>query len=375
MIDIALAAIQGALGANVVGRMVRGVRATQVVPAPPTPGCLTAIVPVLDEALRIEPCLRGLLAADATVAEILVVDGGSSDGTIARVRAFAGGDARVRVIDASPVPPGWNGKAWGLAVGLGAATSEWVATIDADVRPTRGLFSALVAHAHRRRVDALSVATRQELADDVQAIVHPAMLATLIYRFGLPGREATRVADVQANGQCFLARRSLLVEHASFDRARTSRCEDVTVARALVAAGIPVGFYEADALVSVRMHESWHETWSNWPRSLTLRDAYARYGGWFGLTEVAVVQALPLPLAAAFARAHATASPAFAVAAILTIVRFGVLAGSARAYVRRPWTYWLAPLADVPVTIALVAAALRRTHTWRGRALVAAETP
>jgi dolichol-phosphate mannosyltransferase len=93
------------------------------------------------------------------------------------------------------------------------------------------------------------------------------------------------------------------------------------------------------------------------------------------LTEVAVVQALPLPLAAAFALAHATASPAFAVAAILTIVRFGVLAGSARAYVRRPWTYWLAPLADVPVTIALAAAALRRTHTWRGRALVAAETP
>jgi dolichol-phosphate mannosyltransferase len=309
------------------------------------------------------------------VAEILIVDGGSRDGTLARVRAVAGGDPRVRVIDASPVPPGWNGKAWGLAVGLEAATSPWVATIDADVRPTRGLFSALVAHALRRRVEALSVATRQELADAMQAIVHPAMLATLIYRFGLPGREATHVADVQANGQCFLARRSLLVEHASFDRARTSRCEDVTVARALVAAGIPVGFYEAGSLVSVRMHESWRETWSNWPRSLTMRDAYARYGGWFGLTEVAVVQALPLPLAAAFALAHATASPAFAVAAILTFVRFGVLAGAARAYVDRPWTYWLAPLADVPVTIALFAAALRRTHVWRGRVLVAAETP
>jgi dolichol-phosphate mannosyltransferase len=165
------------------------------------------------------------------------------------------------------------------------------------------------------------------------------------------------------------------VEHASFDRARTSRCEDVTVARALVAAGVPVGFYEAGDLVSVRMHESWRETWTNWPRSLTLRDAFARCGGWFGLAEVAIAQALPLPIAAALALAHATASPAFVVAAILTIVRFGVLAGSARAYVRRPWTYWLAPLADVPVLIALIAASLRRTHTWRGRVLVAAETP
>ena len=375
MLDAVVAVVQAVLGANVVARMARGVRATHIVPAASEPGSVSVVVPVLNEAERIAPCLRGLLAANSTVAEIVIVDGGSRDDTVARVRALVGHDARFRVIDAAPVPAGWNGKAWGLAVGLGAAHAEWVATIDADVRPSAGLFSALAAHARRRDVAALSVATRQELAGPLQAMLHPAMLATLIYRFGLPGREARRVADVQANGQCFLARRSLLVDHAAFDRARTSRCEDVTVARALVAAGIPVGFYEAGDLVSVRMYESWGETWANWPRSLTLGDAYARYGGWFGLTEVAVVQALPLPLAVALALAHATASPAFTVAAILAIVRLGVLAGSARAYVNRPWTYWLAPLADVPATLALFAAALRRTHVWRGRVLVAAEMP
>ena len=375
MIGVVVAVLQAAFGANVIARMARGVRATRVTPAAPAPGTVTVIVPVLDEADRIEPCMRGLLIADTSVAEILVVDGGSRDGTPAYVRALAAGDGRVRTIDASPVPPGWNGKAWGLAVGLRAAATEWVATIDADVRPGAGLFSALVAHARRRDVDALSVATRQEMAGPLVAMLHPAMLATLIYRFGLPGREATRVADVQANGQCFLARRSLLLDRNAFERARTSRCEDVTVARALVAAGVPVGFYEAGDLVSVRMYENWRETWKNWPRSLTLRDAYARYGGWLGLMEVAVVQSLPLPLVGALALAHATASPAFAVAAILVIVRFGVLAGSARAYVKPPWTYWLAPLLDVPALVALVAAQLQRTQTWRGRTLVPAETP
>jgi dolichol-phosphate mannosyltransferase len=52
----------------------------------------------------------------------------------------------------------------------------------------------------------------------------------------------------------------------------------------------------------------------------------------------------------------------------------GVLCGAARAYVQRPWTYWLSPLADVPVALALFASALRRRHTWRGRELVLAET-
>jgi dolichol-phosphate mannosyltransferase len=53
--------------------------------------------------------------------------------------------------------------------------------------------------------------------------------------------------------------------------------------------------------------------------------------------------------------------------------RIGVLVGAARAYVTKPWTYWLSPLADLPVAFALFASALRRRHTWRGRELVPAE--
>ena len=90
---------------------------------------------------------------------------------------------------------------------------------------------------------------------------------------------------------------------------------------------------------------------------------------------MAVAQALPLPLAVGLAFAHATGSLTFTVAAILTCVRAGVLAGAARAYVQPPWTYWFSPLADVPVALALFASALRRRHVWRGRELILAEAP
>ena len=378
LLDATCALVLGAFGARVIFGLARGAGATRIRPAAnvAAAGAISVIVPVLDEADRIAPCLRGLLASGAEVGEILIVDGGSRDGTIACVTQQCLGDARVRVIDASPVPEGWNGKAWGLDVGLHAARSgaTWIATLDADVRPAAGLFSAMLAHAQQRNVAALSVATRQLVAGVLTAIVHPAMLTTLVYRFGVPGREATRIADVQANGQCFLATRALLLAHGAFDCVRASRCEDVTLARSLVASGIPVGFYEAGELVSVQMHRDWRDAWANWPRSLTLRDRFARFGGWFGIAEVVFVQALPLPLVAALAAAHATGSLTFAVATILVFVRLGVLAGTARAYIRPPWTYWLSPLADVPVAYALIAAALRRRHVWRGRDLVLAET-
>jgi dolichol-phosphate mannosyltransferase len=377
-LDDLCALILAALGAGVILRMARGLRATTIGPAVAAQpaGSISVVVPVLDEAARIAPCLAGLLTAGPEVGEILIVDGGSRDETVAVVRRLTAGDARVRVIDASPVPAGWNGKAWGLDTGLQASSAgaRWIATIDADVRPAAGLFAAMAAHAQARNVAALSVATRQLLAGPLQAIVHPAMLATLIYRFGLPGREATAVADVQANGQCFLAARAVLLAHGAFASVRDSRCEDVTLARSLVAAGVPVGFYEAGDLARVLMHADWRETWRNWPRSLTLRDRFARFGGWAGLAEVALVQALPLPLAVVLALAHQTATATFDVAAGLAFVRYGVLAGAARAYVQPPATYWLSPLADVPVTLALVAALLRRRHTWRGRELVLAGT-
>jgi dolichol-phosphate mannosyltransferase len=333
------------------------------------------IVPVLDEAERIAACLHGLLLSGPEVGEILVVDGGSRDGTIAVLRAFSTPGSRVRVIDAAPVPEGWNGKAWGLDVGLraSAARAHWIVTVDADVHPTAGLIAAMVAHAQRRKVAVLSVAIRQLLGTPLMAVVHPAMLATLVYRFGLPGREATRVGDVQASGQCFLAERAVLIASGAFGVVRASRCEDVTLARALVAGGTPTGFYEAGDLVSVQMYATAAETWRNWPRSLTLRDRFAPFGGWLGLAEILLVQATPLPLALGLACAGATTSLTFGVAAVLVCVRAGVLFGAARAYVTKPWTYWLSPLADLPVAFALFASMLRGRHTWRGRELVLAE--
>ena len=61
------------------------------------------ILPVLNEAERIAPALASLVEQPEEVAEILVVDGGSSDGTQALVRRAAQSDPRVKLLDASPV--------------------------------------------------------------------------------------------------------------------------------------------------------------------------------------------------------------------------------------------------------------------------------
>ena len=333
---------------------------------------VSVIVPVLNEYDRLSPCLEGLIVQGEEVAEIVVVDGGSDDGTQQLVYAYSQSDSRVRLVDASPIPATWNGKAWGLQVGLHSVSpnSRWILTIDADVRPRPLLTCSLLVQAKRTGLAALSIATLQEIEGIGEGLLHPSLLTTLVYRFGMPGKIMRRVSEVQANGQCFLFTRDVLEACGGFEETRHSVCEDITIARALVASGYPIGFYEAGDLVSVNMYEHWRDTWHSWTRSLPMQDQYSGISTVIGLLEVALVQALPLPLLLLLAVTRVRSRWPGALNGILLVMRIGVLFGTARAYRRRPWSYWLSPLCDLPMTVQLVRNAIKRWHVWRGRVFI-----
>ncbi|MBC5801316.1 MAG: glycosyltransferase [Candidatus Eremiobacteraeota bacterium] len=378
----AFAAAQGLLGARVLGRMLATSAGDPIVVTAelrPPVTLVAAVVPVLNERARLGACLEGLLAQGRGLVQIVVVDGGSTDGTQALTRRYAARDARVQLVDAAPVGAGWNGKAWGLAAGLAATDPEaaWILCLDADVRAQPHLVSSLLAHAAHAYCDAFSAAPLFELSDAHEAVVHPALLATLVYRYGLPGNVARTPRDAQANGQCFFARRDLLVRTRAFAAAKTSRCDDYTVARTLVAGGAQVGFFEGGRLARVAMYASSADCWTNWPRSLALCDATtSRVALAVAFAEIALVQALPLVLVAAVAAKRArTDTFFFRVNVILAIARLGVLWGTRRAYARVPFTYWLSPLADVPALVRIVGATFERAPTWRGRTLVSQRRP
>jgi dolichol-phosphate mannosyltransferase len=117
---IPIAVAQTLLGIRVIWRMLRSTGGERIQPKEVWAGKerVSVIVPVLNESSRLSLCLEGLIAQGAEVVEVVVVDGGSVDGTQQLVCTYAGRDPRVRLVDASPIPALWNGKAWGLQIGL-----------------------------------------------------------------------------------------------------------------------------------------------------------------------------------------------------------------------------------------------------------------
>jgi dolichol-phosphate mannosyltransferase len=228
---------------------------------------------------------------------------------------------------------------------------------------------ALVAHADRYQLKALSVAAEQRVRGPLLGVLHPAMLTTLVYRFGIPGNATTDVDQVQANGQCFLIDRSLLGEVGGFESVLGSICEDVSLARAVAARGELVGFFMADGLVEVEMYRDGPDAWRNWPRSLPVRDRWSGPGTVVGWLEVLGAQGLPLWLAPLSWKLDGVRSFPTTTQLGLIAMRLGILLGTRSAYLRPPRTYWLSPLADLPVAARLLQMALKRHHSWRGRPL------
>lgn len=362
---------------HVIARLLRTGRGARIATVTmPQPGeRVSVLLPVLNEGARVGPCLERLAALGDEVREIVVIDGGSSDGTLSLIERFSGQDARIRLVDASPVPLDWNGKAWGLERGFEHidAASDWVLTVDADVRVGPSLVRSLLAHANTSGTDALSVATPQRVSGAAEAVVHPALLTTLVYRYGIPGMTTIDAEAVQANGQCFLARTRLLQEIGGFREGKDALSEDVSIARALARQGHPVGFHEpedGESLIRVEMYATWREAWENWTRSLPMRDRRSGPGWWLRMADLTLVCGAPLPILAALVRRDDGGGAGRALRQLnvgLVVMRWGTAFGMRRAYRDVPATYLLSPLVDPLVVLKMWQMALKRRHTWRGR--------
>lgn len=319
--------------------------------ASPPPGPVSVVIPARDEAERLGPCLEGLRGVDA---EVLVVDDRSTDATADVART--GG---ARVVDGRPLPAGWAGKAWALQQGLEAAAGEWVVFLDADTRPRPGLIPALVELAER--FDLLSAGPRFVCESPGERLLHPALAATIPYRFGPVDVDGwqPRPSRALANGQCVVTRRAPFLAGGGWARVHDELVEDVALARALRRAGLRIGFADAADLLGVRMYGSARETLTGWGRSLM---GPGLYGGFRTASDVALLWlAMALPLPRLLARRGTVLDVA------LLAMRLGIHGAMARSYRPRGLPYALAPLADLPVVGWLTWCALRPSRTWRGR--------
>ena len=365
--------------AILLSRLLKGaIRRSPLQPQPAVPdliGKVSAVVPTLNEAERITPCLMGLSHQSYELREAIIVDSNSKDGTQDLVKAAGQSDPRLRLITDDPLPPGWVGRPWALHTGYlhTSSHSEWFLGIDADTEPQAGLIASLVSVAEAEGYDLISLAPQFILQYPGEWCLQPALLMTLLYRFDSAGVDAVNSSRVMANGQCFLCRRSVLAKLDGYASAAGSFCDDVTLARNIAAAGYKVGFFDGSKVIKVRMYQGARETWNEWGRSLDLKDAASTAQVWGDVLFLLCVQALPLPLFLLSGyllysgNSYPIAIASFSLNAFLFLLRCGMSIAIASSYSGSSFWFWLSPLADGLAVLRILLSSLRKPTQWRGR--------
>ena len=349
-------------------------------PIPELVGKVTVVIPTLNEATRITPCLLGLSRQSYEVREFIVVDSNSVDDTQYIVKTKAETDPRFSLITDDPLPSGWVGRPWALHTGFlkSSPESEWFLGVDADIQPNSGLVASLVKKAEAENYDLISLSPQFILKYPGELWLQPALLITLVYRFGPTGTGSQTPERVMANGQCFLCRRSVLSEVGGYSSAKGSFCDDVTLARNIAAQGFKVGFLDGAEVLQVRMYEGMAETWQEWGRSLDLKDASPTAQVWSDLWLLSATQGLPLLIVLSYLLLSLPVDVSlssrfllFGLNLFLLLIRFALLLAIAPAYdlskAKFGWLFWLSPLADPFAVLRIFLSAMKTPTKWRGR--------
>lgn len=219
---------------------------------------ISVVVTVRDEATAVDRLLDLLLPQLArTGDEVIVVDGGSTDGTVAQLRRRAAGTDRVRLL----IRPG-AGISAGRNAGVRAARNPLVAVTDAGCEPAPGWLAALRS--------AAAEAEPAGLLTGVYRVAGSGPLQAALAAVGYPDPDELRHPSLLARGYGRLVGRafdptmptgrSMAFTVAAWRAAggfpeQLDTGEDVLFGRALVAAGTPAVLV-ADAEVGWRQRPS-----------------------------------------------------------------------------------------------------------------------
>jgi hypothetical protein len=237
---------------------------------PPVHEPVALLLPVRNEATRVEPCLRSVLAQTGLRdMRVLVLDDGSVDGTLDVVHRIVGDDARVQVLAGKPLPAGWHGKAHACQQLADASDASVLVFVDADVVLAPHAVAATVAMVRWTGLDLVSPYPRQLAVGAAERLVQPLLQWSFLTMLPLRVAErSARPALSAANGQL------LAVDAHAYRRAgghagvRDQMLEDLALLRSVKRSGGRGGVVDGSRLATCRMYDGWPAVREGYTKSL-----------------------------------------------------------------------------------------------------------
>ena len=229
---------------------------------------VSAIIPARNEEDRVAQAVRSL-ADQSEIAQIIVVNDQSSDGTARVLAELAHEEPRLEVVEGAPLPEGWVGKNFAAWQGAQRAVGEWLLFTDADAVLLPGSTAKALEDATANGASMVSYSPAQEMKTWWERALIPFIFCRLaqLYSYGAVNDPESPAAA--ANGQYLFIRRNAYEQIGGHESVRGEVLEDVALARRAKAAGLRLYFAPGKGIARVRMYATFADMWEGWTKNLS----------------------------------------------------------------------------------------------------------
>jgi len=225
---------------------------------------VSIILPVRNQARTVSDCVSSLVGLEYPNREIIVVDGGSTDGTRELVQKFV---PEITIVDEDPLPVGWVGKNWACHLGYKKSRGELLLFTDGDSFHATDSLARSVNYLRSEKADLVTLAPGTILRSFWERLLQPPIFLLIMILVGGKLVNDDNRQNAIGNGQYMLFRREAYDRIGGHYAVRDKIIEDYSLGRLLKRAGMRLRFVTASDALGVRMYASLGEIWRGWRKN------------------------------------------------------------------------------------------------------------
>ncbi|MFQ5911533.1 MAG: glycosyltransferase [Thermoplasmata archaeon] len=225
---------------------------------------VSIVVPVRDEVETVESCITSLIELDYADKEILVVDGGSTDGTRDVLERYS---EDIEILDEGKLLEGWVGKNWACHLGSQRCRGELLLFSDGDTVHSRDSLRSSVNYVLNNRVEMLSLYPGLVMKGFWEKLMLPTIAHSIFLFTG--GNDVNRDEKEKwvGNGQYMLFRRETYRRIGGHEAVRNRVDEDYKLAERVKKAGFRLRVLSAPNALQTRMYSNLRDLWEGWVKN------------------------------------------------------------------------------------------------------------
>jgi chlorobactene glucosyltransferase len=267
------------------------------------PSSISVLIPARNEEKNIGSCLDSVLRQDFPIAEIIVIDDGSTDRTGRIVQDRQREHEIIRLVRNNELPPGWLGKNYALHRGAQHARGDYLLFLDADVRLSPDCLRRAMGHVIEYDSDLTTMLPVVQCVGFWEKVILPVYGKIFLWSLVPMLRPWNRLAEHRppkpiAFGGFLLFKRSTYDEIGGHERVRQSIIEDIDLARVITWDGHKLSvLFGWPAFFTARMYFHVRHIWEGISKSLSGLKIWQLILGAYGMFILLVLPWLAIPAA------------------------------------------------------------------------------